>query len=59
MTADAVADSLNNMEQWENNLNERQRIDPNNLPSPPPNQLPPPQKNSNQAYSQPFQIYLC
>jgi hypothetical protein len=30
--ASATADSLNNMEEWEKNLNERQRINPDNLP---------------------------
>ena len=59
MTADAVADSLNNMDQWEKNLNERQKIDPNNLPPPPPNRLPPPQKSSNQVRWSFFQACFC
>lgn len=39
---DATASALDNKEQWENELNQRQRIGPENLPPSPPNQLPPP-----------------
>ena len=33
-TADAVCDSLNNMDQWERELNDRQRITPENINPP-------------------------
>lgn len=58
---DATSTALDNKEQWEMELNQRQQIDPDNLPPKPPNQLPPPQRNSYRSqthYSDKFNI-LC